>query len=74
MTPLRVITVGSGLFLIFTQLIFFVKFSVLIMVTIASSIGIAMLFYMPALAFIGPEYKQGDLKAWFKDRKAGANP
>lgn len=32
-----VTTFGSGLFLIFTQLIFFVKFSVLIMVTIASS-------------------------------------
>lgn len=34
-----VTTFGSGMFLVFTQLIFFVKFSVLIMVTIASSIG-----------------------------------
>jgi len=64
-----VTTFGSGLFLVFTQLIFFVKFSVLIMVTIASSIGIAMLFYMPALAFIGPQGTFGDMQAHCKKRK-----
>ena len=92
-----VTTFGSGLFLVFTQLIFFVKFSVLIMVTIASSIGacaacrsprfqprhclqpnsqkalfctgIALLFYMPALAFIGPQGTFGDMQAHCKKRK-----
>ena len=34
-----VTTFGSGFCLVFTQLIFFVKFSILIMVTVASSIG-----------------------------------
>lgn len=93
-------TFGSGLFLVFTQLIFFVKFSVLIMVTIASSIGastqhvdrlvsdsstllkrilsmallctgIALLFYMPTLAFIGPQGTFGDMQAGCKKRKYG---
>jgi len=54
-------TFGSGMFLVFTQLIFFVKFSILIMVTIASSIMIALLFFMPCLALLGPERDCGDI-------------
>ena len=64
-------TFGSGFFLVLTQLIFFVKFSVLIMVTIASSIAIAMLFFMPALALLGPEGDCGDLVVVFSGKKAG---
>ena len=55
-------TFGSGFFLVATQLIFFVKFSILIMVTIASSIIIAICFFMPSLALLGPENTTGDLQ------------
>lgn len=43
------------------QLIFFVKFSSLIMITIGSSIVVALCFFMPALVLIGPEGTTGDL-------------
>jgi predicted RND superfamily exporter protein len=54
-------TFGSASFLVATQLIFFVKFAILIMITIGSSIIVAMCFFMPALALIGPEGDCGDL-------------
>ena len=56
-----VTTFGSGFFLVLTQLIFFVKFSKLIMVTITSSLVVALCFFMPMLVLIGPEGTSGNL-------------
>jgi hypothetical protein len=67
-------TFGSGFFLSLTQLTFFTKFSVLIMITIFSSIVIALCFFMPAMVLLGPQGTCGDLQAMFCAGKSTVVP
>ena len=54
-------TAGAGAFLQPCQIIFFVKFSVLIMFTIFFSLMFANIFFMAGLSLFGPVSTFGDL-------------
>jgi hypothetical protein len=56
-------TLGAGSFLFMCTLVFFYKFAILVIGTIAFSMLAAMFFFMPLLATVGPEGDFGDIDA-----------